>query len=66
MPDEPLDNSAAPREQNLIWALQQITESLRELRFGALTLSVQDGFIVQVERTERWRYRRADTQETAG
>jgi len=34
-------------------------ESLRDLRFGALTLVVQDGVIVQVERTERHRYRRS-------
>ncbi len=48
----------ASREQNLHWALRQIENSLRDLRFGALTLVVQDGVIVQVERTERHRYRR--------
>jgi len=49
----------ASREPNLQWALRQIEESLRDLRFGALTLVVQDGVIVQVERTERHRYRRS-------
>jgi hypothetical protein len=49
----------ASREANLEWALRQIEESLRGLRFGALTLVVQDGVIVQVERTERHRYRRS-------
>lgn len=48
----------SPRDQNLRWALRQIEESLRGLNFGALTLLVQDGVIVQVERTERRRYRR--------
>ena len=62
--------TAAPipvaREQNLQWALRQIEESLRDLRFGALTLVVQDGIIVQVERIERHRYRRANgNPETA-
>ncbi len=50
----------ATREQNLQWALRQIEASLRDLRFGALTLVVQDGVIVQVERTERHRYRRSE------
>jgi hypothetical protein len=49
----------ASREQNLHWALRQIEQALRDLRFGALTLVVQDGVIVQVERVERYRYRRA-------
>jgi hypothetical protein len=48
----------SPRDQNLHWALRQIEDALRDLRFGALTLLVQDGVIVQVERTERRRYRR--------
>jgi hypothetical protein len=56
----------ASREQNLRWALQQIEQSLRDLRFGALTLVVQDGVIVQVERTERHRYRRGGPGAEAG
>jgi hypothetical protein len=55
----------APREQNLRWALRQVEEALRDLRFGALTLLVQDGVIVQVERTERHRYRRQTDQASA-
>jgi hypothetical protein len=53
------------REQNLQWALQQIEASLRDLQFGTLTLVVQDGVIVQVERTERHRYRRQGGAQTA-
>jgi hypothetical protein len=64
---DPTAAAPAPtsREQNLRWALRQIEESLRDLRFGALTLVVQDGVIVQVERTERHRYRRAADADTA-
>lgn len=58
-------SAPATREQNLQWALRQIEQSLRDLRFGNLTLVVQDGVIVQVERTERHRYRRTGTAESA-
>ena len=36
-------------------ALQWVRESLRDIRFGTLTLVVQDGQVVQVEKTERKR-----------
>jgi hypothetical protein len=65
MNDPTTESSAASREQNLQWALQQIEASLRDLRYGALTLVVQDGVIVQVERTERHRYRRQHGAEPA-
>jgi hypothetical protein len=58
-------SAPASREQNLQWALQQIEALLRDLRYGALTLVVQDGVIVQVERTERHRYRRSQGAEPA-
>ena len=38
-------------------ALRFIEEALRGLQFGALTIIVQDGVVVQVERTERHRFR---------
>jgi hypothetical protein len=43
-----LDNSA--------WALRQVEEALRGLRFGQVIVTVQDGVVVQVERTERRRF----------
>jgi hypothetical protein len=43
---------------NLRWTLSQVEEALRGLRFGAVILAVQDGLVVQVERTERHRYRK--------
>lgn len=35
--------------------LQQIRESLRGLRFGSVNIIVQDGLIVQIDRTEKRR-----------
>jgi hypothetical protein len=39
--------------------LQAIAEALRGLRFGSVTVVVQDGVIVQVERIEKRRLARA-------
>jgi len=39
--------------------LQTILEALRGLRFGSVTVIVQDGVIVQVERIEKKRLGRA-------
>jgi hypothetical protein len=41
-------------------ALRYVEEALRGLQYGALTIIVQDGVVVQVERTERHRFQRAD------
>ncbi len=49
-----------PGETNTRWALRQAEDALRGLQFGAITLLVQDGVVVQVERTEKRRYRRAN------
>ena len=40
--------------------LRYVEEALRGLQYGALTIIVQDGVVVQVERTERRRFQRAD------
>lgn len=50
--------TAEQREQDLNRAVEQIKTSLRNLRFGSVTISVQDGVIVQIERTERTRLAR--------
>lgn len=36
--------------------LKKIREALANLRFGEVTIVVQDGVVVQVERTERVRF----------
>jgi len=47
----------AEREQELA----QIRDALRGLRFGAVNIIVQDGVVVQIDRTEKRRVR-----QTAG
>lgn len=39
--------------------LQQIQDSLRGLRYGAVHIIVQDGVIVQIDRTEKRRLRQS-------
>jgi hypothetical protein len=47
----------ATPEPNGRWALDQIEEALRGLQFGIVTVIVQDGVVVQLERLERRRLR---------
>jgi hypothetical protein len=47
-PDEPERGHRA--------ALRYVEEALRGLQYGVLTVIVQDGVVVQVERTERRRF----------
>lgn len=41
-------------------ALDRVQQALRGLRYGTVTVTVQDGVVVQVERTERVRLRRGE------
>ena len=41
--------------------LDQIQDALRGLRFGAISIIVQDGVVVQIDRTEKRRLRRGIT-----
>jgi hypothetical protein len=41
---------------------EAVLEALRGLRFGQVTVILQDGVIVQIERTERTRLRRAGSR----
>ncbi len=55
------DKRQAPRAADLSDAeLAEIRNALRELRFGSVHIVVQDGVIVQIERTEKHRLRRSD------
>lgn len=40
-------------------ALDRVRDALADLRFGTVTVVVQDGVVVQVERTEKVRLPRA-------
>jgi hypothetical protein len=54
--------AAAPEgggaESNTQWALRELETALRGLQYGQVTITVQDGVVVQVERTERRRFQR--------
>lgn len=39
----------------------QIREALRGLRYGSVSIIVQDGVVVQIDRLEKRRVRRSDT-----
>jgi len=45
-------------ERQLQQALTQIEEALHGLRFGQVTITVQDGVVVQIDRLERKRLQR--------
>jgi hypothetical protein len=54
------ERSAAPpatggEQAHAAHAIERIRDALSGLRFGTVTVIVQDGFVVQVERTEKLR-----------
>lgn len=46
--------------------LQQIREALGGLRFGSVNIIVQDGVVVQIDRTEKKRIRAHEASESQG
>jgi hypothetical protein len=50
-------NNIAPERASAEDALNQIRDSLRGLRFGSVNIIVQDGVIIQIDRTEKRRLR---------
>jgi hypothetical protein len=46
---------STPSEEAPRWPIEQIEEALRGIRFGEVTIIVQDGVVIQVNRTERRR-----------
>jgi hypothetical protein len=51
--------SPALEEPNLLWTWKSVEDALRDLKYGSILLHIQDGVVVQVERTERKRYQRS-------
>jgi len=47
------------QERQFQQALNQIADALRGLRFGQVTVTVQDGVVVQIDRLERTRLQRS-------
>ena len=53
-----IDSSAAPATEVDARALGKVRDALTGLRYGEVTVVVQDGVVVQVERTEKVRLAR--------
>ena len=53
---QPAESSA---DRRLGPALAQVQDALRGLRYGQVTITVQDGVIVQIDRLERTRLQRS-------
>lgn len=56
--DQHAPPDAAQAPAHAAYALDRIQDALRGLRFGEVTVVVQDGVVVQVERTEKLRLAR--------
>jgi hypothetical protein len=56
------DNAAASAALGRQQELQHIRDALQGLRFGAVHVIVQDGVVVQIERTEKHRLRRHEAK----
>ena len=52
------EEASSLREQRQIDDYDRIRQSLRGLQFGSISVIVQDGIIVQIDRTEKTRIRR--------
>jgi hypothetical protein len=65
---EPITHQPHPirpdRAAGLDEALNQVRDSLRELRFGSVNIIVQDGVVIQIDRTEKRRLRSNRNQAT--
>jgi hypothetical protein len=54
-PPSAAPSAPEPDDKNTREALEHIRKALRGLRFGQVTVTVQDGVVVQLERVERQR-----------
>lgn len=50
------------REAEKNFEIQQIIESLQGLKFGTVHIIVQDGVVIQIERTEKKRLRKSPAE----
>lgn len=49
------DKASAQRAENERKAVALVREAIKDLRFGVISIVLQDGYVVQVERTEKYR-----------
>jgi len=57
---QPGHSPADRNNRSLQKALEQIEEALHGLRFGQVTITVQDGVVVQIDRLERTRLQKTE------
>jgi hypothetical protein len=57
----PQETETTGADRNRDRELQQIRDALRGLRFGTVNVIVQDGVVVQIDRTEKRRLRRVES-----
>jgi hypothetical protein len=55
-------SSTAEQAANADDEINQIRESLRGLRYGSVNIIVQDGVIIQIDRTEKRRLRNGNSR----
>ena len=58
------DNLREPGDERRDAELLEIQQALRGLRYGAVNIIVQDGVIVQIDRTEKRRLRNGGAPES--
>jgi len=58
--DDATPDTPEPHAANNDTALNRIADALRGLRYGSVLAIVQDGVVVQIERTEKTRLGKAD------
>jgi hypothetical protein len=63
MSNDPLPNGKGVTRVDALGdpVIAQIVQTLRGLRYGVVSIVVQDGVVVQIERTEKHRLRRSET-----
>jgi hypothetical protein len=59
VPAEPVIEDTRERE------IAQIRDALRGLKFGAVNIVVQDGVVVQIDRTEKRRLRKPGSENSS-
>jgi hypothetical protein len=60
------ERESVPNNQVVDPEWLSIRDALRGLRYGSVNIIVQDGVIVQIDRTEKKRIRKASSQSEVG
>ena len=61
-----LVSKSVPPDQKEELAIKQVRKALKGLRFGTITLVVQDGIIIQIDRTSKTRVDYSVLEQVAG